>query len=167
MGCLGVHFALTIEDVQALKALADERERLAYLTDELEERYFQAPKSYIAQSDKSWDAMHRALCDGAWSGGGGGSPLGHVVLGGAPLTSDDDYIMSLKTPEQVRAIASALEGLTKGGLRERYDRIDGARYAGQLGDDDFEIMWSWFLGVRALYVKAAAEGRSVLFTADQ
>lgn len=167
MSCLGVHFALTAEDASALEALEDEQERLAFLQEELEERYLAEPKTYAAESDKSWDAMHRTLSDGQLSWDGGSFPLNHVVLGGKLLYSEDDYIMSLKTTEQVQAISAALESLTEVQFRERYDRIDEQSYDGEVGGEDFEYTWSWFQGVRSLYKRAAAEGRVVLFTADQ
>ena len=167
MSCLGVHFALTAEDVAALRARDDERERLSFLQEELEERYMADPKTYAAESDKSWDAMHRALSDGKLSWDGGSFPLNHVVLGGELLYTDDDYIMSLKTPEQVQAVAAALEALTETDFRARYDRIDVGSYDGEVGDEDFEYTWSWLQGVRELFTRAAAEKRYVLFTADQ
>ena len=167
MTCLGVHFALTAEDVAALQALDDEQERLAFLQEEIEERYFVEPRTYVAESDKSWDAMHRALSDGKLTWDGGNFPLNHTVLGGKLLYSEDDYIMSLKTPEQVQAIATALEALTESEFRKRYDRIDSKSYDGEIGDEDFEYTWEWFQGVRDLYRRAAAEKRYVLFTADQ
>jgi hypothetical protein len=167
MSCLGVHFALTAEDVASLQALEDEQERLAFLQEEIEERYFAEPRTYVAESDKSWDAMHRALADGKLSWDGGSFPLNHAVLGGELLYAEDDYIMSLKTPEQVQAIATALEALTEPEFRKRYDRIDRKSYDGEIGDEDFEYTWEWFQGVRDLYRRAAAEKRHVLFTADQ
>lgn len=42
MGCLGVHFALTQDEVDALKSQASDSERLDYLQEELEERYFES-----------------------------------------------------------------------------------------------------------------------------
>lgn len=167
MGCLGVHFALTADDVAVLEKLEDEERRLEYLQEELEERYLAEPKTYAAESDKSWDAMHRALSDGQLSWNGGAYPLNHAVLAGRLLYPQDDYIMSLKTPEQVQAIAAALESLTEAQFRERYDKIDRKSYDGELGNEDFEYTWSWLQGVRDLYKVAAAEGRFVLFTADQ
>ncbi len=167
MSCLGIHFALAAEDVAALKAIKDEQERLAFLQAEIEERYLAEPATYAAESDKSWDAMHRALSDGHLSWDGGTYPLNHTVLAGELLYSEDDYIMSLKTPEQVKAIAAALENLTEPLFRARYNAIDRDSYDGKIGDEDFEYTWSWLLNVRRLYITAAAEGRHILFTADQ
>lgn len=166
MSCLGVHFALAEEDAAALQALDDEQERLSFLQEELEARYLAEPQAYAAESDKSWDAMHRTLAAGKLTWEGGAYPLNHAVLGGSLLYTGDDYIMSLKTPQQVVDIAAALEPLTKEEFRRRYDRIDKS-YGAELTDEDFEYTWEWFQGVRQLYSRAAAERRCVLFTADQ
>lgn len=167
MSCLGVHFALTPEEVSALEAFDDEQDRLAFVQEELEERYLEEPKAYAAESDKAWDAMHRALSDGRLTWDGGEFPLNHTVLGGELLYTDADYIMSLKTPEQVQAISAALAAVTEEDFRARYDSIDAEDYGFELDDEDFAYTWSWFQGVRDLYRRAAAEGRFVLFTADQ
>ena len=46
MSYLGVHFALSNEDVVNIRALSDEQERLSYLQEEIEERYLVEPVSY-------------------------------------------------------------------------------------------------------------------------
>ncbi|MCR6474650.1 YfbM family protein [Variovorax sp. ZS18.2.2] len=167
MSCLGVHFALTQDDAMALEAIENDDDRLEHLTEEIEERYFKEAEACIAESDKSWDAMHRALSDGTLSSSGGAYPLNHVVLGGTSLYAGDDYIMSLKTPAQVRDIAAALAPIGEAEFRRLYNNIDAEDYDGDVSDDDFEYTWGWFVGVRELYAKASAEGRFVLFTADQ
>lgn len=167
MSCLGVHFALTEEDVSALRRIRDERERLEFLKEHIEERYFAEPMTYAAESDKAWDAMHRSLSDGLLSWDGGTYPLNHVVLAGELLYAQPDYIMSLKEPQTVRDIAAALEHITESDLRARYNSIDSESYGFPLSDEDFGYMWQWFENVRELYRRAASEGRHVLFTADQ
>jgi hypothetical protein len=94
-------------------------------------------------------------------------PLNHTVLAGELLYTDSDYIMSLKTPEQVRDIATALTGISEADFRRRYDAINAKSYGFPLSDEDFRYTWDWFQGVRDLYSRAAKEGRFVLFTADQ
>ena len=167
MGCLGVHFALSEQDVDGLRAHDDEEDRLSFLTDQIERTYFQHHKAYVGQSDKAWDAIHRALADGRLTWDGGSYPLNHTVLAGEILYTGDDYIMSLKTPPQVRDVAAALERITLDDFRRRYFAIDKASYQGTLDEEDFQYTWSWFGNVRDLYRLAAKEGRYVLFTADQ
>jgi hypothetical protein len=167
MSCLGVHFALSDKDVTHLRSRATDEERLDFVTEEIEERYFEDGKTYVAESDKAWDAMHRARAGGELAWGGGTYPLNHTVLGGESLYTGDDYIMVLKTPAQVRDIAAALDQLSEQDFRRRYDAIDETSYDGEKSDDDFAYTWEWFTNVRTLYRKAAEEGRHVLFTADQ
>jgi hypothetical protein len=163
----GVHFALSGKDAAWLRVLWSNNARLVFITDHIEERYFEGGKAYVAESDKAWDAMHRALADGKLTRDGGTYPLNHTILGGKRLYTGDDYIMILKTPPQVRDIAAALEELTEQDFRRRYDAIDQEDYDGEKGDQDFAYTWEWFQGVRDLFRKAAAERRHVLFTAGQ
>jgi hypothetical protein len=167
MSCLGVHFALSEDDVMALRAITDERDRLAHLQEDIEERYMAEPGTYAAESDKAWDAMHRTLADGHLSWDGGTYPLNHAVLAGELLYTSDDYIMSLKSQSQVKDIAAALENISESAFRDRYDAIPSEEYGMEPNEDDFSYTWEWFQNVRALYGRAASEGRYVLFTADQ
>ncbi|WP_431113064.1 YfbM family protein [Variovorax paradoxus] len=166
MSCLGVHFALTREDAMALQAIDNDDDRLEFVTDEIEERYFEN-ENCLAESDKAWDAMHRALSDGSLSWTGGTYPLNHVVLGGSSLYGKGDYIMSLKTPSQVRDIAKALALIGEDEFRRCYDNINAEAYGSDLSQEDFASTWESLVGVKALYEKALVEDRFVLFTADQ
>jgi hypothetical protein len=167
MSCLGVHFALTEKEAAHLRSLDDEQERLAHVQEEIEETYLGEHRDLTAESDKSWDAMHRALSDGQLSWDGGQYPLNHTVLAGEILYTESDYIMSLKTPKQVRDIAAALPAITEEEFRRRYFAIDAKSYGSPLSDEDFRYTWDSFQGVRDLYTRAAQAGRFVLFTADQ
>jgi len=137
------------------------------IINEIEEIYFQRHKQYVAESDKAWDAMHRALSDGTLSWKGGTYPLNHVVLGGRRLYHGRDYILSLKTPEQVHDIAAALSTIDDPEFRRRYLAIDPRDYDGPHGEAGFGYTWHWLQNVRRLYDFAARERRHVLFTADQ
>jgi hypothetical protein len=167
MSCLGVHFAVTEDEALHLRSLTDELARLDHLQEAIETRYFVEQPDFKAESDRSWDAMHRALADGQLTWEGGAYPLRHVVLAGESLYSESDYIISLKTPQQVHDIAAALPPITEAEFRRRYFAIDADSYGFPLSEEDFGCTWEWFQGVRELYQRAAAEGRFVLFTADQ
>jgi hypothetical protein len=133
----------------------------------IEDEYFKGQPEFIAQTDKSWDALHRSLADGELNWESGEYPLNHVVLGGEPIYFEDDYIMSLKTPEQVKDIAKALETIGEDDLRRRYYQINTKTYPHPLDEEDFGYTWGWFEGVKELFKRAAAANRFVLFTADQ
>src|SRR5262245_52931869 len=147
MSCLGVHFALTEKEATHLRSLDDEQARLEHLQEVIEETYFGQHPDLKAESDKAWDAMHRTLADGKLAWDGGEYPLGHVVLAGELLYTDSDYIMSLKTPQQVRDIAAALPRMTEQEFRRRYFAIDGRSYGVPLSEEDFQYTWDWFQGV--------------------
>lgn len=167
MSCLGVHFALTEKEAAHLRSLPDDRSRLDYLQEDIEETYFGEYPDLKAESDKSWDAMHRSLADGQLTWDGGEYPLNHVVLAGEVLYGKGDYLMSLKTPQQVRDIAAALPAITEAEFRRRYFAIDAESYGFPPSEEDFGYTWENFQDVRELYELAAKEGRFVLFTADQ
>ena len=167
MGRLGVHFALTEQEVSDLRSLSDDQARLEHLQENIEERYFAEHPDLMAESDKSWDAMHRTLTDGQLTWEGGDYPLNHVVLAGELLYTQSDYIMSLKTAQQVSDISTALQALTESDFRHRYFAIDEQSYGATLSEEDLQYTWEWFQVVRDFYTRAAKEGRFVLFTADQ
>ena len=166
MGCLGVHFSLSADEVERLREIPDEVDRVDYLHEVIEEEYFEHQPERYAESDKSWDAMHRALSDGKLTRDGGEYPLNQVVLGGKQLYADDDFIMVLKSPEVVRDVAQALPAVTQADFRRRYFAIHKS-YEGLLDEEDFEYTWNSFVEVREFWLRAASEGRFVLFTADQ
>lgn len=167
MSCLGVHFAITENEAVHLRSLTDGKSRLDHLQEVIEQLYFREHPDLTAESDKAWDAMHRTLSDGSLSWDRGRYPLSHVVLAGERLYTDPDYIMSLKTPKQVRDIASALIDVTEAEFRRRYFLIDPKSYGFPLSEDDFGYTWEHLLAVRELYARAASQSRFVLFTADQ
>ena len=166
MSCLGVHFSLSAAEVQRLRDI-DESERIDYVHEMIEEEYFESHRDRLAESDKAWDAMHRALADGQLTWDGGVYPLNHVILGGELLYTGSDFIMVLKTPKQVRDVASALPKITDDDFRRRYYAINAVSYDQPLSEEDFGYTWENFQVVRKFWDKAASEGRYVLFTADQ
>ena len=167
MSCLGVHFALSEPEAAHLRSLADEDTRLEHVHEVIEEKYFGDEPELKAESDKAWDAMHRALTDGRLAYDAGEYPLGHAVLAGELLYTRPDYIVSLKTPRQVRDVAVALAPITEQDFRERYFMIDVISYGLPLSEEDFGYTWDRFQAVRDLYARAAEQGRYMLFTVDQ
>jgi hypothetical protein len=121
----------------------------------------------VAELDKSWDALHRSLTDGKLEYTNGQFPFNHVILGGEILYNAGDYIITLKTPEQVKDIAIAIEQLEKNALRDGYRKIDEDDYGSPLTEEDFEYTWEWMEGTKDFWTTAAANNRHVLFTVDQ
>jgi hypothetical protein len=167
MSCLGVHFALKEPEVQKLKSLRNDRERLTYVQEELEEHYLESDREHTAETDKAWDAIHRALTDGTLTHRDPRYPYGHVILGGESLYSEDDCIMSLKTPAQVHEVLGVLESMTQEQFRLLYFSIPQENYGHPLTVEDFEYSWSYLTDMLPFWKLASTEGRYVLFTADQ
>ena len=167
MSCLGVLFSLGTHEVDKLKAFKSDKDRLEYLQEEIEESYFNKYRERVAELDKSWDALHRSLTDGKLQYKNGSFPLNHIILDGEPLYFEGDYIMSLKSPEQVKQIAAAITEVDENYLKNGYEKIDPDDYGFPLTDDDFEYTWAWFDGSKEFWKLAAQENRYVLFTVDQ
>jgi hypothetical protein len=163
MACRGVLFALSAEDERGLLSCAADSECLAFVQEEIEERW---DAEWLAETDKAWDAIHRCL-----SGGKleviPGDPGSMAILGGRQLHLGDDYIVSFKNPAEVHAIAAALAAVDDDALRLKYDALDPDDYDGEIGEEDLEYTLGWFQDLRSFYQKAAAGNRAVIFTVDQ
>jgi hypothetical protein len=166
MAARGVHFALSDAEVQELTSRQGDEDRLEYVQENIEKNFFESRQDDLLETDKAWDAIHRCLTDGTLRGRTG-QPLEIVILGGRRLYAGGDYIMTLKNPQEVRATAPLMAAITKTGFRAAYDRIDGRDYGGELGNDDFEYTWDYFLRLRDFWQRTAESGCSVLFTVDQ
>ncbi len=156
-----VAYALTDKQLAKLDDLVGDDDAVLDFVNDLEEVW---DTKNLVEFDKAWDAMHRCLTDGELLYENGEFPLSYCVLGGERAYMKDDWSIIFKSCEQVQAISKALEGITKGWFEKRYKTIKG--YAAEWGPDDFEYTWANLIDVRAFYVKAAAAGRSVLFTVD-
>ena len=169
MSCLGVLFSLDEKEVKKLKSYKNDLKRLEYLQENIENTYFNNYPEKVAELDKSWDGLHRSLTDGKYNWNNGTFPLNSVILGGELLYKKDDYIMSLKTPEEVAEITKAVEKVTEEDLRKGYNQIlpDDQDYAEFISEEDFQYTWDWFNRSKGFWKLAARENRYVLFTADQ
>lgn len=181
MGCLGVHFALTSEQLAGLTSQPDDKRRVEYLQEAIEDPW---DEPFTQESDKAWDAIHRCLGefppDIPWfypvdpehgpyalPEEHGTYPLKLCVLGGKRLTDDEsNYIIRLIEPQQVVDIAAALQPIDENGLRERYVKYCKDAYP-EYGEEDFGYTWYWFEQVRDFFRRMAGNGRSVIFTASQ
>jgi hypothetical protein len=161
---LGVHFALSPEDIEQVLAIDDPDELAEFLTEEIEERYL-TEREWAYSSDKAWDAIHRCLADGQLLYESGPIPLRYAVLGGEALDAGDDYTACIVTPEQVRETSLALAEITRDWMAARYATLTQTDYASS-SPEDFEYTWQWFEGLPGFFAKAAQAGRAVLFTTD-
>ncbi|CAN5502143.1 hypothetical protein BH11MYX1_BH11MYX1_27710 [soil metagenome] len=163
MACRGVIFAIE-NDVAAALLAAPNDDEVRAISGRVEEEW---NTDFLAEMDKSWDAMHRALSDGTLDYAAGTPPLNRAILGGTHLYKGDDYIITLVDQAEVPAIAVALAAISDAAMRERYKRIVPSDYAPEYGDKDRDYTVGYFRDVAELYAKAAKAGRSVVFSVDQ
>jgi hypothetical protein len=160
MACRGVLFAITDDTVNALLAASSDEEVRA-VVHEIEWAW---DETQLAETDKSWDAMHRALTDGSTKPRRRTDPLALAILGGTKLHRGDDYIVSLVLAEEVPEVARALTGIDEAAFRARYFRLVPPDYSLNYGEEDAEYTCAYFADVVEFYARAAAGGRAVIFT---
>jgi hypothetical protein len=159
---LGVHFALTAAQLRALRAARDDDDEVLKLTAELEENW---DRKWLAETDKAWDAIHRALSDGdlTFAGGLEHAPLGCVVLGGESMVEDEDETVVLIEAKAVAAASKALAKLTEADFRQRYFKLCKG-YSPNFGEEDFAYSWTNLETLRVFFAKAAKAKRAIVFT---
>jgi len=104
------------------------------------------------------------LADDPWAGE---TPLCNVVLGGTEIGDDIGYGPARYiTAEDVKAVASALDGITPDQLAKRYDSASLQKnevYPGIWEEDDaVDYLTSWYGRLRDYYLDAAAKGNAML-----
>ena len=165
---IGVLFAVPQETVEHIKSLPM-AERPVYISDELEDLYFEDYPERTAELENSWDAVHRSLTDGSLCFDCSGFPLGGVVLGGEILYYDgeqyNDYVITAKPPLMVSELSKNLDKLTKAQFKRGYESIDDT-YPDELSKDDMECSWEYLEDAVPFFRFAAKHGLWVLFTAE-
>jgi len=165
MACRGVHFAITDEDLEALRAAESDEDLIEVIQEEIEERWEKA-QGFVCETDKAWDAIHRCLTDGRLEFENGSEPLSLCILGGEQLHSGDDYIVSLVPHPKLRSLADALAKVTPEFIRERYLELPDD-YEMEKSQEDCQYTWDWFSDLPAFFDRAEKAGRHVIFTVDQ
>ena len=71
-----------------------------FISNEIEEEFFTEKLEYVAELDKSWDAIRRSfLADNDLTAKEGDYPLSHIIFGSEVLYGDndeDDYIITVQ-----------------------------------------------------------------------
>jgi hypothetical protein len=161
MGCLGVHFALTVEQVARLDTCCNDQQLMAFI-EEIERLW---DKEWLQETDKAWDAIHRCLTNGKLEHGR--SPKHNCILGRDSLHEGPSYIACFLEPEEIKEVAEAVKDIDRDWFRRKYDAIDTSSYQDTLSDSDFEYTWRWFVLLREFFQKVAGANRAMLFTAPQ
>ena len=151
---LGVHFALSAPQLQALRAAQGDEQEVLERVRELEEAWDEAA---LYESHKAWRPLHRVLSDGG--------VLELALLGGRRLLPGGrGYLAVLVLPDDVRSVAAGLLALTEEWFHERVRTLGLAGYAEDEGER--RALWRQLCGLRDFYVRTAEQQRAVLFTAD-
>jgi hypothetical protein len=160
-----VHFALKEEELDSLLSTPSDEERLEVLTEEIEENLFEKAPERVYQSDKAWYAIHLAMSSGA-------AVLPHLedaelaIMGGEDLYHRDDFVMSLKTPEEARRVGEVLGALSEEEFRSLYEGIPEDEHLVSKSDQDFRYTWEYLEGLAEFFRRSGDAELSVLFTVD-
>lgn len=169
MPCLGVNFALDKEHVRQLLSLESDDAKIAYVSEVIEEELMST--EWCGESDKAWDGIHRCLTDGTLESKNGGRPRGNLIAGGALLLdSVDTYLIYFVPSEDVPAVASDLDSISKEEFASAYWNSitqENCIWYQFKSADDLEYHWHWFEQLRAFTHRCSAAGRAFIFTADQ
>jgi hypothetical protein len=163
MSCLGVLFAISPGTAERL-VVASSDDEVMEIVEELEEEW---EDNFVMETDKAWDAIHRALSDGTLDDDGGEYPLNRAILGGKHLDAGESYIVVLVPKKEVPDVAKALASIDERDFKRRYETVVPKDYAPEYGEEDLAYSWSNFEDVASFYERAAKAGRAVIFTVDQ
>ncbi len=165
MGCLGVLYALTAEEVTKWRSFTHGVGLVEYLYNDFEQREFGG--EWCEETNKAWDAIHRCFAGGTLDVFPKDYPLNCVILGGETLQTTNDFIISLKSPQLVQEIADKMSTVTKEYMKTRYWAIDPDDYGMELNANDEGFTCEYFHGLIDFYKRAAHSKRWAAFTVDQ
>ena len=119
------------------------------------------PAGQVAELDKAWLAIDRCLALGFPPG-----PLAWAVLGGRVVAEGAGLVATLVPPEDVVAVAQAVERIEEETFRDGFAAIAGPEPDGESEELDVLYAWGWFQRLRALYRRAADARQAVLFAGE-
>ena len=160
MRFVGVHYAITAKQRDALLGAADDAAKMecfGAIEEAFEDEHGQV-------TSDAWEAIHCCLTDSpAPDPKAGEAPLNLAVLSGQQvLKSEKAHIIRLIEADQVKEVAAALKGLDRAWMDGMF-----AKHSPDDGKDVIDATWDWFDLMRGFFERAAKNGRTVLFTADQ
>lgn len=120
-----------------------------------------SPTGQVAELDKAWLAIDRCLALGFPAGA-----LTQAVLGGVVVADRAGILATLVAPEEVPTVAAALQEVEEEAFRDGFAACAGPDPDGESEELDLLYAWGWFQRLRALYRRAADEGRAVLFAGE-
>ncbi|MGF6906137.1 DUF1877 family protein [Fusobacterium sp. PH5-44] len=164
MSRLGVLYAITNEELAELKKQKKE-EIYDYMLENIEEEYLGG--ELACELDKAWYALHYAINNGEWKEDK--STLSKVIFGGEFLLDDEEYVITLKKPDDVKEIVEYLTAHEK-----CFDNVIENGFKNTKDDDLdlpkdenlLEYMKDWSKGLLPFYKNAEIENLNVIFTTD-
>ena len=99
MARLGMLYAITDEALEQLKA-QDIDQMYDYMLEEIEEELFNTSEAF--ELDKAWEGVQFCLGEGTWNEEN--KVPYNVVFGGELILDHNDYVISLKKPEDIKEI---------------------------------------------------------------
>jgi hypothetical protein len=110
--------------------------------------------------DKSWHALHFLLNDHPWEGSG---PLFDAILGGTEIGEDMGYgPPRVLTPNEVRAVAAALNKLDKAALKKKFDPKAMEKHEIYVGTQDFAELSGRLKDLTTFFEEASENGNGML-----
>jgi len=170
---LGIHFAITADQRQALENAESDEERIDYIKEVIEEEW---NEGFLVESDKAWDAIHRCLGevppevyslwplrdeDGSYVSPDvyGEYPLKLCMLGGKQLIkNEEEYFIRLVEPREVVDLVPALNLIDKAEFKHRYFKYCDDVWP-EFGEEDCEYSWAYFKEIHNFFMAFAFCGR--------
>ncbi|MBW1706310.1 MAG: DUF1877 family protein [Deltaproteobacteria bacterium] len=126
-------------------------------------KYSVDPEDEGIDFGKSWHILHYLITG---NDEGGDSTLDFAIMVGHPVEGLGGEFCWL-TPEEVRDIANALDGLSKEDMRKRsgkdaMSKVDIYRCPPGLGEDEFKYAMKDFRALKKYYRDAAEKGNAML-----
>jgi len=165
---MGLYASFRPIDEDTAQSLRDDPEAIERLYDEEEEIEDPADLG-IVDVDKAWHGLHFLLSAIAEAAGAGeDAPLAQAVLGGDPVSEDED--VRVLEAAKVREIADALATITEDQLRQAFD--PEAMAAADIypdiwvrdGEEALDYLLHYFPALAGFYRATAASGRGALLS---
>ena len=175
MAIYGKHVALTPEEVEQLLAHVvvdttpvyhDEEDDydnyVCHLVPEfVQERIREGQFQFIAETNRSIDALHRCLTNGTMTASSEYYPFNKVVAG--KQLYHWGYIVFFVTRQEVADVAKALSTIDPLELRQRYATLAETDYQNDMEEGEDEWMVEYFLRLREFYRHTAEAQRPAAF----
>jgi hypothetical protein len=162
----GNFYAITPDEAERLLSLVGNEADLA--KEALELYTFERQRAhFITPVDKTWDPIHRCLCDGTLRNlGAGKTLLSCCVLGARHLPAGTEMIICFVAAEQVPQISEALQAVEIPWFISKFTSLSTHGYTGAINNEELEFAWESFTNIRNLYERAANANRAIVFVAD-